>query len=496
MKKYILAIDQGTTGTTAALIDQSDFSMVGKITQEFSQIYPQPSWVEHDLNDIWDSVQSTVTEVLKKNNISGNQIICIGITNQRETTCAFNKHGRPLANAIVWQDRRTSEMCEKIKKNNNDYFIKMTGLPVDPYFSATKMKWLLENNQQVRDAAKNNDLKLGTIDTFLLYRLTNCQSFKTEASNASRTLLMNLQTSNWDPDLLKKFGISLDLLPEICDSFTLFGETKMLSFLPDGIPITGILGDQQAALFGQAGNSKDSIKCTYGTGAFLLLNTGKTITYSKSQLLTTVAYKYIGETYYALEGSSYIAGAAVSWLRDNLNLIVSSSDVESLANNVTNLSELEHLTFLPFFSGIASPYWKPDAKGAIIGITRDTNKSHIAHACLEGICFAINDLIKAMREDCHSKLVDIRVDGGACENNLLLQIQSSISDINIIRPKVIETTAYGAALGAAIGKKVLSFEQLQKFWKIDKTISPNQNKTHYYQKKQLLWDNLIKKLYL
>jgi glycerol kinase len=319
---YILSIDQGTTGTTACLIDAKNFSFIGKINHEYPQIYPKPGWVEHNLNDIWSSVEKSVSEVLKAHNVGANQIKAIGITNQRETTCAFNKKGMPLANAIVWQDRRTADFCSELRSKNLSEKIKtLTGLTIDPYFSASKMHWLLKNNSHVIDAAKKDELLFGTIDTFLLFKLSGNISHKTDASNASRTMLMDLKTCQWNDEQMALFGVEREYLPTIENSFTHFGVTKNLSFLPDGIPITGILGDQQSALFGQAGFYKGEMKCTYGTGAFVLLNTGADLKYSQSGLLTTVEYKMDGKACYALEGSSYIAGAAVQWLRDNLKII-------------------------------------------------------------------------------------------------------------------------------------------------------------------------------
>ncbi|MGZ3790651.1 MAG: FGGY family carbohydrate kinase, partial [Bacteriovorax sp.] len=300
--KYILSIDQGTTGTTACLIDAETFIFIGKVNKEYPQIFPRPSWVEHNLNDIWSTVEHTVKEVLRAHSVQGSQILAIGITNQRETTCAFNRAGSPLANAIVWQDRRTSEFCHELQSRPglSDKIKSTTGLPIDPYFSATKMNWLLNNNSAVKAAAEQNDLLFGTIDTFLLYKLSGHESHKTDASNASRTMLMDLKTTAWDPELLNLFEVKKEFLPSIEDSFHRFGATKNLSFLPDGIPITGILGDQQSALFGQAGFYKGEMKCTYGTGAFVLLNTGDDLVYSKSGLLTTVEYRYKGKACYAL----------------------------------------------------------------------------------------------------------------------------------------------------------------------------------------------------
>jgi glycerol kinase len=493
---YILAIDQGTTGTTAALVDVESFNFVAKSNLEYPQIYPQPGWVEHNLNDIWNSVEHVVRDVLKIANADASDIVAIGITNQRETTCAFNKKGRPLANAIVWQDRRTTERCLDIKNNNKEEFIKKTtGLPCDPYFSATKMEWLLQNNDQVKQAKSRNDLCFGTIDTYLLYQLTGCQVYATEASNASRTLLMNLETTAWDSTLLDFFSLDKSLLPEIRNSFGQFGKTYNLSFLPDGIPITGILGDQQSALFGQAGISKGDMKCTYGTGAFLLMNTEKEIVTSSNGLLTTVAYRQNGETYYALEGSCYIAGAAVQWLRDNLKIIAKSSEVESLALGVKNLKDMDNILFLPFFSGIGSPYWIPEAKAAIVGLTRDSNSSHLARACLDGIALSINDLIMAMASDANLQLSSLKVDGGAVANDTLMLIQATISDLEIIRPKIVETTAFGAAIAAAVGADLAKIQDISKLWKHERSFKPVSEWNNHYQQKKTLWSNTLSKLY-
>lgn len=493
MKKYILAIDQGTTGTTSLLIDKHSYNVIDKVNLEFKQIYPRPGWVEHNLNDIWKTVEITISEVLSKNNISPESIISIGITNQRETTCAYTRDGEPLANAIVWQDRRTSEFCAK---NIDSYkgLSSKTGLPLDPYFSATKMNWLLNNSNAVKSEQQNDNLLLSTIDTFLLYKMTNKESFKTEPSNASRTMLMNLDTSEWDEQLLNFFNISLKNLPQICDSFSNFGTTKGLSFLPDGIPISCILGDQQAALFGQAGFRKGSLKCTYGTGAFILLNTGNQKVYSSNGLLTTVAYRYKKEVIYALEGSCYIAGAAVQWLRDNIQIIKSAADVETLANSIDDLDkEMEHLMFLPFFTGIGSPYWNSEAKASIIGITRDTEQKHIARACLDGMALSINDSIEALIKDSTANVNTINVDGGACLNDTLMNIQAGFSQKEIVRPNVTETTAYGVALGSLVGIGELILENILEIWKEDKRFKPIDRK--YYGVKKNQWNKFINKNY-
>ena len=494
---YILAIDQGTTGSTAVLIDDKDYTFLGKSGCEYPQHYPKPGWVEHNLDDIWDSVRKAITTLLADRNVLPKEISAIGITNQRETTCAFSRTGTPYGKAVVWQDRRTVDKCSLLKKKGfSNLILKKTGLPLDPYFSGTKMNWLLENNNTVQDAMRRDDLLLGTIDTFLLYRLTGGGSFATEGSNASRTLLMDLATGSWDRELLNVFGISKECLPQIKNSFDFFGTTRGVDFLPDGIPITGILGDQQAALFGQGGYHKGIMKCTYGTGAFILLNVGDEVVYSKNKLLSTVAYSHKGKSFYALEGSCYIAGAAVQWLRDSLDLIDSAGKIEQLAGQIKKLEEMEHILFLPFFAGLGAPYWRPMGKGAIVGLTRDSGKAHIARACLDGIAFSVNDLIQSMKGDIQDSLSELKVDGGAVINNLLMEIQATVSNLDIVRPQVIETTAYGAALAAGIGSEKIKFQDIDSLQKKDRIFKPNLEQIAFYRKKKEQWHNFITKLYL
>ena len=488
MKKFILALDQGTTGSTALIIDSETLEILEKDNFEFNQYYPKPGWVEHNLDEIFDSIKKSVVSVINKSGIDKKQIQSIAITNQRETTCAFDKNGKPLSKAIVWQDRRTADICTGLNKDYQALKTK-TGLPLDPYFSGTKMKWFLNNSHEVKKASESENLCFGTIDTYILYKLTNCKSFKTEASNASRTLLMNLESCDWDAELLSFFGIDRKFLPEICDSFTDFGKTEGLTFLPDGIPILSILGDQQAALFGQAGFNEGSLKCTYGTGAFILLNTGSEIVHSQKGLLTTVAYKKDGKACYALEGSSYIAGAAVQYLRDNLKIIKNSPEVEELANKVEDLSQMEDVLFLPFFTGIGSPHWVSDAKAALIGLTRGTENKHIARATLEGIALSINDSISVLIEESPKEVKQIKVDGGACANNLLMNLQASISQKEIIRPKVIETTAYGVALGSFLTDPSFDMNKLLDLWKLDKTFKPDSSE--YIENKKKIWTKFI-----
>lgn len=489
----LLAIDQGTTGTTSLLLDAKTLKIIDKEKSDYRQIYPRPGWVEHDLNDIWKSVSISIETILKRSKCDAHKIIGIGITNQRETTCAYNKAGKPLHHAIVWQDRRTADYCDTHRTKYNENGRTKTGLPLDPYFSGTKMRWLLDNSTEVKSAAEKNDLCLSTIDTFLVYKLTSGKSFVTEATNASRTMLMNLETFGWDQNLLSFFGVSKEFLPEIKESFTHFGTTQNSGILPDGIPILSILGDQQAALFGQACVKEGDIKSTYGTGAFLLLNTGEKIVRSSTGLLTTAAYSFKGKKVYALEGSAYIAGAAVQWLRDNLKCIKSSPEVSSLALEVTDLTQMEHILFMPFFTGIGTPYWNSQAKAAIVGLTRDTHNGHIARACLEGIALSLNDSVSSFKKD-FPHLNDIRVDGGAAANDILMQMQANFSQKTILRPAVIDTTAFGVAVGCLVGMGELSIDDLHKTWKLEKEFKPEP--IPYYAQKRSLWDTTIKKLFL
>lgn len=491
--KYLLAIDQGTTGSTALIIDAKTLQILDKEKSDYRQIYPKPGWVEHDLEDIWSSVGKSVETVLKRQNINPRNISAIGITNQRETTCAFDKKGKPLHHAIVWQDRRTAEYCDQNRTRYEEKCRKKTGLPLDPYFSGTKMRWLLDHVPSVKVAADRKDLCLSTVDSFLIYRLTDGINFVTEASNASRTMLMSLETFQWDNDLLHFFNISREFLPEMRESFSSFGETKNAGILPDGIPILSILGDQQAALFGQACVLEGDIKSTYGTGAFLLLNTGEKLIYSQTGLLSTAAYSFRGKKIYALEGSAYIAGAAVQWLRDNLKSIQSSSEVSKIAEEVTDLSQMEHVLFMPFFTGIGTPYWNSQAKAAIVGLTRDTHTGHIARACLEGIALSLNDSVSSFKKD-FPRLNDIRVDGGAASNDLLMQMQANFSQKTILRPACIDTTAFGVAVGCLVAKGEVSIEDLGRYWKLEKEFTPEKNP--YFPNKKKLWDETIKRLYL
>lgn len=488
---YVLSIDQGTTGTTVLLID-SHLNIQAKATSEYPQHYPKPGWVEHDLNDIWKSTVDTLRIVLEKSGVHGSDISAIGITNQRETTCLWNKKtGDPLFRAIVWQCRRTADICSKLKKSGKEkIFRKKTGLLLDPYFSGTKVKWLFDSHPDLHKKALNGEIAFGTIDSFLVSKLTHHSIHVTDPSNASRTLLMNLETLCWDEELLEILNIPHQILPQIKSSSEIYGKTKNVPGLPDGIPVCGIAGDQQAALFGQACFNVGDAKCTYGTGSFLLLNTGTKIIRSKSNLLTTVAWKLKNKTTYALEGSAFIAGAAVQWLRDGLHLIKDSSDIEALAKTVTSS---EGVVFVPALTGLGAPHWNAQARGLICGLTRGITAGHLARATLEGIAFQNYDLLSAMQKDLRKKLSGLRVDGGACINNLLMQFQADLLQIPVIRPKFIETTALGAAClaGLAIGFWE-DLDSIQKAWQKDQEFYPEM--TLQQQKEHLLkWKGALRK---
>ncbi len=462
-----MSIDQGTTGTTALILDQGG-SLVAKVNNEYKQIFPEPGWVEHDPEDIWSSVRESVKGVLHAAGLEGSDIAAIGITNQRETIVVWDRQtNRPVYNAIVWQCRRTKDFCEQLKKAGKEKMIRRkTGLVIDPYFSASKLRWILKNVKGTPARAKKGELASGTIDTFLLWRLTGGLAHKTDVSNASRTQLMNIYSGKWDPDLLKLFSVPSELLPEIQDSSGKFGITKGLDFLPDGIPISGIAGDQQAALFGQTCFSAGDAKCTFGTGSFLLMNTGNKPIQSKYQLLTTIAWKLPGEkTVFALEGGAFICGAAVQWLRDGLGIIKSSVEIEPLARTVESSEGVE---FVPALTGLGAPYWWPEARGTITGLTRGSTKAHIARATLEAMALQNCDLLVAMQKDLGKKLHGLRVDGGAAANDLLMQMQADYLGAKVSRPEHIETTGIGAGYLAGLGIGFWSSKkELQQIWKLD-----------------------------
>lgn len=472
-KKYILALDQGTT-SSRAIVFNSNSQVVAISQKEFPQIFPKSGWVEHDPEIIWKTQLSTAKQALRKAKISAQKISGIGITNQRETTVVWDRTtGKPIANAIVWQDRRTSDYCESLKKDNTHRLIRrLTGLELDAYFSATKIRWLLKNIKGAKAKAKAGHLAFGTIDTWLIWKLTGGQTHITDVSNASRTMLFNIETGDWDDRLLELFQIPRSMMPAIVSSSEIYDETSALG---DSIPIAGIAGDQQAALFGQCCHRKGMVKCTYGTGCFLLMHTGNKPMPSKNRLLTTVAWKIGGKMEYALEGSVFTAGAAVQWLRDQLGIIKSAAEIESLANQVKDNGGVH---FVPAFTGLGAPYWNPYARGIISGLSRGTSNSHIARAALEGIAFQVHDVIHSMSSDANTPLRELRVDGGASQNNLLMQMQSNLLQAQVIRPTITETTALGAAYLAGLAVNVWKDKSsIKKNWKASKIFKPKMNKT-------------------
>lgn len=451
MKKYILSIDQGTTSSRAFIYDER-FEIVGMAQHAFPQHFPKADWVEHDLAQIWDSVEKSIQGALcsvSRLEFDASQIAAIGITNQRETFGVWHpKTGKSPHNAIVWQCRRSAEICSQLRKNKTAVKVaKDAGLVLDPYFSGTKLKWLLDQNKTLRTQAQNGELIFGTMDTFLIWKLSAGKTHATDTTNASRTLMMDLKKLKWNAQALKLFGVPSLMLPTIKESNGDFGVTKGLGYLPDGIPIRGVLGDQHAALLGQGCVSAGEAKVTYGTGAFLVMNTGPKIKRSRKGL-STVAWTLNGKTSYALEGSVFIAGAAVQWLRDEMNLVEKSSDIESLASQS---KDSDGVFFVPALSGLGSPYWAPQAKGLLGGLTRRSNKSHIARACLEGIAASVADVAEGLALDAKLKLRKIFVDGGASANNVMMQMQSDMLRAKVLRPKDVETTVRGAAYAAALG---------------------------------------------
>ncbi len=446
--KYILALDQGTTSSRSIIFDR-----VGRIKavaqKEFPQIFPKPGWVEHNPEAIWKTQLSTAKAALKKAGLTADKIAAIGITNQRETTLMWNREtGKPIHNAIVWQDRRTAKDCDRLKANGKAPLIRRkTGLVIDAYFSATKIAWLLKHVKGARTLARQGKLAFGTIDSWLIWKLTAGNKHVTDASNASRTMLYNLRTGDWDPELLKVFKIPRSLLPEICGSSEVVGETKLLG---KTIPIAGIAGDQQAALFGQCCTSPGMVKNTYGTGCFMLMHTGNKPIASKNNLLSTVAWCINGRTEFALEGSIFIAGAVTQWLRDGLKFFKSAAEIEKLA---TSVKDNGGVYLVPAFAGLGAPHWDQHARGTLCGLTRGSTSAHIARAALEGIAYQVRDVLSAMEADAKIRLKELRVDGGASANNLLMQFQSDLLNVPIARPKVTETTALGAAYlaGLAVG---------------------------------------------
>ncbi|MET1258902.1 glycerol kinase GlpK [Flagellimonas sp. DF-77] len=474
MTKYILALDQGTTSSRAVVFDKAG-TIVSVAQKEFTQIFPQPGWVEHDATEIWSTQAGMAAEAVTKAGIKGEQIAAIGITNQRETAVVWDrKTGEPVYHAIVWQDKRTATFCDELKAAGKaDLIREKTGLVIDAYFSATKVKWILDNVEGMRERAENGELAWGTIDSWLIWKMTEGELHITDVTNACRSLIFNINTMQWDDELLDLFTIPKSMLPEVRQSSEVYGHTSP-NFFASKIPIAGIAGDQQAALFGQMCTNQGMVKNTYGTGCFMLMNIGEKPIVSKNNLLTTVAWKINGKTTYALEGSIFIAGAVVQWLRDSLKIIKTSSEVETLAGSVNSS---EGVYFVPAFAGLGAPHWNQHAQGTLFGLTRGSTDAHVARAALESIAFQTMDILKAMEADSGISIKELRVDGGATVNDMLMQFQADVLDTVAIRPEIVETTVMGAAYlaGLAVGFWE-SQEEIQDIWKSDVQFKPTQER--------------------
>ena len=475
MEQYILSLDQGTSSSRAIVFDRKG-QICSMAQREFTQIFPKPGWVEHNPHEIWSSQASVIAEAIAAIDINGLNIAGIGITNQRETTIVWDSETEePVYNAIVWQDRRTSEYCDRLKAEGQTEFIReRTGLIVDAYFSATKIKWILDNVAGARERAEKGKLMFGTVDSWLIWRLTRGEVHVTDVSNASRTMLFNIHTLQWDEELLRLFGIPASMMPQVKSSSEVYGATKTTIFAHK-VPIAGIAGDQQAALFGQMCVEHGSVKNTYGTGCFLLMNSGEKPITSSNNLLTTIAWKIGDKVDYALEGSIFVGGSVVQWLRDGLGIIRSSSEVEALAASVPDTNGVY---FVPALTGLAAPYWDQYARGAISGISRGTTAAHIARAALEGIAYQTLDIVGAMQRDSGITLRELKVDGGAARNNLLMQFQSDLLDTRVIRPGVTETTALGAAYlaGLAVGYWG-SIDEIRQQWQAEHVFEPTADRS-------------------
>lgn len=489
MSKYILSIDQGTTSSRVCLFDKSGH-LVDQAQKEFTQIFPKPGWVEHNPEEIWNSVVYCLSQIFKKYNAE--DIFSVGITNQRETVVAWDKEtGKAAYNAIVWQCRRTSDICKKLKPYEKK-INKITGLVLDPYFSGTKIRWILNEIPKAKKLYKEKKLLVGTIDTFLIWKLTAGKSHLTDVTNASRTLLMDLKTRKWSPECLKIFKFSAEILPEIKPSNAFFGLVQcdeLKAFINKPISIHGVAGDQQAALFGQACFQVGSAKCTFGTGSFILFNTGNKISYSKKGLLTTLAWELEGEKpTYALEGGAFNCGSVVQWLRDNMNLLNSSSEIEEQANSV---SSSEGVEFVPALTGLGAPYWKEDATGLVVGLTRKTTKGHLLRAALESLALQNVDIIQVMKTETKSKLKFLKTDGGAAKNNLLMQMQADYLNTPVMRSSIIETTALGVAYIAGLGSGFWqSKKEIENIWKADRDFTPAMTKKNF-DKRYMSWKSAI-----
>ena len=472
MASFVLAIDQGTTGSTVALMDARG-KLRASVNVEFPQIYPRPGWVEHRPADIWSSVNRALGALLRKQLCKPTDIVAIGITNQRETAVLWDRRtGEALNNAIVWQCRRTTDFCESLRRAGHEPLIRHTsGLVLDPYFSASKYRWLLNNTAGIGRALKAGHVAGGTIDSFLIWHLTGGDTHVTDISNASRTSLMNIHSGQWDAKMLELFEVPAGILPRIAPSSGILGYTRGVRGLPDGIPIAGVAGDQQAALFGQACFEPGDVKCTYGTGSFIVMNTGRQIVHSGAGLLTTVAWQLgeQAEPVYALEGGAFVCGAAVQWLRDGLGIIATAREVETLARRVADHGGVE---FVPALTGLGAPHWAPEARGTLSGLTRGTGRAHIARATLDAMALQNADILRAMEQDLGKRMRPLRVDGGAAANNLLMQIQADILGRKLIRPKVIETTVAGACYLAGLGVGLWSTRaELRQVWRAEREFS-------------------------
>lgn len=469
-RRFVLSVDQGTTSTRATLLD-SRLRVAGIGQKELTQHFPKPGHVEHDLNEIWAATEWCIAKALRSAGAKGADLAAIGITNQRETTGLWTRQAKPLGRALVWQDRRTSAMCAELKARGAEAAVReATGLVIDPYFSATKLAHLLEVLPKAHSLAEQGELCFGTIDSWLVYKMTQGAAHVTDASNASRTLLMNLRSLQWDEAMLALFEVPHSVLPRIASSSEVYGVTRGMKSLPDGIPVSGMAGDQQAALFGQACFDVGESKCTYGTGAFLLMNVGAQPVTSRSGLLSTVAWHMGDTTTYALEGSAFVSGAAVQWLRDGLSLVKKASDIEALAKTV---KETGDVVFVPALAGLGAPHWRPSARGLLAGIDRSTTAGHVARAVLEGMALQIYDLAEAMRADARRDIPAFKVDGGSARNNLLMQFQADLLGTGVVRPKNVETTSLGAAFLAGLGVGFWkSPEDIRRAWKAEKVFRP------------------------